>query len=64
MVDQELDLKLGTMEKKALEMSQKLLRHKDALASKLKMEYPNAKVFGRISELIEKRCKNLFRQGL
>ena len=64
MVDKELGLKVGTMGKRALRMSQLLLKEKDQLAQLIKKDYPEAKIVTRISDLIGKRCKSLERQGL
>ena len=64
MVDDQLGLKQGTMGGRAKLMSEKLLKHKDALAEQICAELPSAKIIGRISELIEKRCKSLTRQGV
>lgn len=64
MVDEKLGLKQGTMGLKAIEMSEKLLKHKDELANKIKVELPNGKIIQKISDLIENRCKSLKRQGL
>ena len=64
MVDKNLGLKLGTMSARMLLMSEKLLEHKDQLAEDIKVEIPNAKIFKRIADLIQNRCKGLKQQGL
>lgn len=63
-VDEQLGLKSGTMSERAMSMSEKLLSHKDQLTEKFLKEFPNAKIVNQISELIDKRCKSLKRQGL
>lgn len=64
MVDKELGLKVGTMAGRALEMSEKLMKNKDDLATQVKSEFPNAKIATRIADLIGDRCKSLNRQGV
>lgn len=64
MVDHQLGLKIGTMAGRALLMSEKLMKNKDDLASKIKGEFPNAKIVKRIAGLTGKRCKSLRRQGI
>ncbi len=64
MVDKNLGLKLGTMSERILLMSDNIFEHKDKLADEIKLEFPNAKIVKRISDLIEKRCTSLKRQGL
>jgi serine/threonine-protein kinase HipA len=61
--DKGLGLKRGTMERRAIQMSEKLFAHKDVLADEIKAELPHIKIVKRISDLIEKRCKSLKRQG-
>lgn len=64
MVDKILDLKLGTMESRVVEVSKKLTKYKDQLADDVKSEFPKAKIVKRISDLIGDRCKSLKKQGL
>lgn len=64
MVDEDLELKKGTMALRAGEMCERLLLHKNELAMQVRAELPDAKIVKRISDLIEKRCKSLSRQGL
>lgn len=64
MIDIALALKVGTMGERALKMSEKLLNYKDLLAIEIKEELPSTKIVDRISDLIEKRCRSLQRQGL
>lgn len=64
MIDESLGLKLGTMSERALKMSENLLKYKDGLVTKVKAELPSAKIVNGISDLIEKRCASLKRQGL
>jgi serine/threonine-protein kinase HipA len=63
-LDQILGVKSGTFSKRVEMMTQKLLSHKEGLVSEMLVRYPGIKVFGRISNLIEKRCKGLISQGL
>lgn len=63
-VDNELGLKAGTMARRALEMKERLMENKDALAIQVRSELPNAKITKRIANFIEKRCKSLARQGV
>jgi len=64
LVDKSLDLKIGTMSERVKNMSEKLMANKDLVAEEINKELPNARIVTRISELIQKRCKSLKRQGL
>ncbi len=64
MVDKELGLKVGTMAKRASEMSEKLMKNKDDLATQIKRELSNVKIAKRIADIIGDRCKSLSRQGV
>ncbi|PIP88999.1 MAG: hypothetical protein COW01_15540 [Bdellovibrionales bacterium CG12_big_fil_rev_8_21_14_0_65_38_15] len=64
LVDESLGLKEGTMQLKAIEMSEKLMEHKDKWAIEVKKEIPSTKIVQRISELIGDRCKSIKRQGV
>lgn len=45
-------------------MAEKLLASKVGLVSEMLGSHPEVKIFGRISNLIEKRCKELVSQGM
>lgn len=64
LLEEQLGLKAGTVSERALMMSEKLLQYKDDLANKVKDDHASASIITQISELIEKRCKSLKRQGL
>lgn len=64
MVDEELSLKVGTMARRARQMSERLMKNKDELATQIKSELPNAKIIKRIADFIGERCKSLNRQGV
>lgn len=64
MVDKELGLKIGTMGKRILGMSERLNKEKDDLAKEVEREFPSVKIVKRIADLISDRCKSLRRQGL
>jgi len=63
-LEEELGLKSGTVIERMILMKEKLLENKDILAKELNEKYPRVKIVNRISEFIEKRCKNLCRQGI
>lgn len=64
MIDERLGLKLGTMGERVSIMSEKLAKYKNKLAAEVEAEFPNVKIVKGISDLIEKRCVSLKRQGL
>jgi hypothetical protein len=45
-------------------MRDKLMEHKDEVALKVLKDLPKVKIVGRISDLIENRCRSLARQGI
>lgn len=63
-VDGELGLKVGTTSERMLGMKNKLLKEKDQLVAEIQKELPAAKIPKRISQLIEKRCASLEKQGI
>lgn len=63
-LEEELGLKSGTVIERMILVRDKLLENKDILAEELNAKYPRVKIINRISEFIEKRCKNLSRQGI
>lgn len=64
LLEVELGLKKGTMKDRMLKMKEKLLEHKDIVASELKGQHPKMKIGKMISDLIGDRCKALSRQGI
>ncbi|MEZ4742004.1 MAG: type II toxin-antitoxin system HipA family toxin [Bdellovibrionota bacterium] len=64
MIDSNLSLRQGTMKERILMMSDKLKKHKNALADEIKAEFNQAKIINEIADLIGKRCRSLKRQGL
>jgi serine/threonine-protein kinase HipA len=63
-VDDLLALKKGTMVERMLLMKNNLMKHKDNIAKEVLARHPKSKIVGRISELVENRCKSLQRQGI
>ncbi len=64
LLNKELGLRAGTLIERMLLMRDKLMQHKDEIASSILKELPKVKIVGRISSLIENRCRSLERQGL
>ncbi len=63
-LDQELNLKNGTMEERLRVTYQKMETHKVDLTESLSEKYPKVKVINRIADLIADRAKGFKRQGL
>ena len=63
-VEKDLGIKEGTLVERMLLMSAKIFEHKDNLVEEVKIHYKDAKIPARISELIEKRCKAMKKQGI
>jgi serine/threonine-protein kinase HipA len=63
LLDQQLDLKLGTFEERMQEVAQKVMKNKDQLAQDIFERYPKAKIPKRISTLIGDQVKSLKQQG-
>jgi len=63
MMESELNLKTSTFQKRLQTMSEKIIDHKDIVASDMKLKYPQVKIMARISALIEKRVRSLRKQG-
>lgn len=63
-LDSTLGVKEGTMCERMVLMKEKLMEHKDLVANEIKDEFSHVKIALRISELIEKRCKSLIKQGV
>lgn len=63
-LDQELGLKIGTMEERLKQTHQKMVSHKDTLAKDLSARFPKVRIIKRISNLIEERAKGFRQQGL
>ncbi len=64
LLNEELGLRVGTLIERMLLMRDKLMQHKDEVALSILKELPKVKIVGRISDLIENRCRSLERQGL
>lgn len=60
----ELDLKEGTIIERMLKMITNITSHKDILLEEFMGHYENVKIINKISDLIDKRCKSLQRQGI
>ena len=64
LLNEELGLKTGTMIERMVLMREKLLAHKDEIASEILKEHLKVKIVSRISDLIGDRCRSLSRQGI
>lgn len=64
LLNKELGLRDGTLIERMLLMRDKLMEHKDEVALKVLKDLPKVKIVGRISDLIENRCRSLARQGI
>lgn len=63
-LDKQLGLKVGTMSARMVSMSESLLEKKENVIKEVLEQFSGAKIILQISQLIEKRCKSLKRQGL
>ena len=63
-LEDQLNVKRGTLITRLHRVRKLLLNHKDSVAKKIANELPNSKIHLRISDLIEKKCKGLSQQGL
>ena len=64
MLNNDLELKEGTIVDNVLKMKELLLSNKDELVNKILCEFPQASILKNISKIIDKRCKSIIRQGV